>query len=194
MSLGTLGQNRDFIINWAMNHIPSSTWLQEIIRRSMWQTQELSNYLKMSKCGDDVQLARPIPTSLAAKIAKFQMAGNYAAVFEPIIDHYLDKCSPKKNQILKHKMQKVATLILKACVQVSEQCPQFLESSMELVEDSSLFEDEFSIARARPYFAPGGSFGNSRPIPYHKTTYYNKHPSRPSFGPNAGKSIVNNGM
>ena len=84
-----MDQNRDFIVNWAMNHLSSSTWLQEIIRRAGYQTNELSNYFKMTRCINPEKLDNDVPIALASKIATFQISGRFINVFDPIIDYYL---------------------------------------------------------------------------------------------------------
>ena len=187
--IGTLGENRDYILNWAMNHLSTSTWLHEIIRRAMWQTQELTNYFKMSKCRDNEKLKEPVPTSLGAIIAKKQVSGKYAAIFNPVIDHYLSDCSTKKNNILKHKMNKIASLIVKACGQVSVDCPQF--GPQPAIEPEELTLDT-SFSRARPYGAAlhyilGANAAVGPPTKAPIRPYYKKPQRKPYF---AVKNLV----
>ena len=44
---GTLSQNRDFIINWVTNHLSTSGMLQEIIRKTNYQTDEPRSIIKI---------------------------------------------------------------------------------------------------------------------------------------------------
>jgi len=178
---GQLEQNKDFIINWALTHLTSSTWLQEIVRRSNWQTEELINFFELSKCQPDNRLREPVPKHLASQIAMLQVQGKYTTIFSPVIDYYLSQCSSAKNAILKHKMQKISSLILKACAQLSVECPQFRKHSVPNVQTKP--ESSSSIARARPKFDLNYSnlrpqAVNSRPYPGNsRPSYYQKSPS-----------------
>jgi hypothetical protein len=153
-----------------MNHLSSSTWLQEIMNRTTWQTERMISVLKSSKCLNQ-NLFDQVPIRLAAEIASLQISGEYTKIFGPILDHYLSGCpkADRKNRALKYKTnEKICSLMLKACFQMNVDCPQFMLGRNHAKKSLSISTTEqsiFDIGRARPYFGkPGGSsFG--KPIP-----------------------------
>lgn len=112
---GTTMKILDQMKVWVHENMEENPKAQKLMERAAWLESELTDFLFSARCRNSRELMQPVPADITSQVNALSEPDRFWDGYDPVIDFYLSNCGEKKIDILKHKMEKLKTMMQKAC-------------------------------------------------------------------------------